>query len=524
MKLRYCLYLTSAPDFTDIANLEELILEGCKKLVKVHPSIGMLKKLLVLNMRDCTCLKSFPSNLEMDSLQILILSGCLKMEKLPEDLGRIKRLTELHIDRTSITELPLFVQQDSIRSRWWTSITDPFGLISKQQHPQRSASLSGFHMLKSLNFSYCNLVQIPESIGGLSCLKKLNLEGNNLLEVPESIGGLLCLQRLYLEGNNFTFLPGSLSQLSHLLTLKLNGCKELEVLPELPHTLQYLHACNCTSLCSITGSSKDPIRINTYRCLINCPKLFTSLAIDSQLLMSETQCLDSCITSQGSTNRLSSFLRYAGIHNNICEFFRFPGSFIKRMDIIYDGNSIPEWFTNKSIGNHVKVELPSDWCFNKFRGYGTCVVFKRKKAFSTLKGYSVKNFDGSSFGRFFPYNHREYFEGKPIRINESYMIWLHYMRNTRKWKEANNFVTFCFKDDVDEGYEVKECGVRLNCDGDLHQDVTNISMLEDLPHGGAICLFGLRGRSSTTKNHNKSKNMEKFMSIPEEQVLTEMDK
>ncbi|GKD09823.1 hypothetical protein Tco_1189508 [Tanacetum coccineum] len=133
------------------------------------------------------------------------------------------------------------------------------------------------------------------------------------------------------------------------------------------------------------------------------------------------------------------------------------------MDIIYDGNSIPEWFTNKSIGNHVKVELPSDWCFNKFRGYGTCVVFKRKKAFSTLKGYSVKNFDGSSFGRFFPYNHREYFEGKPIRINESYMIWLHYMRNTRKWKEANNFVTFCFKDDVDEGYEVKECGLTQVC-------------------------------------------------------------
>ncbi|GJR21416.1 NB-ARC domains-containing protein [Tanacetum coccineum] len=53
MKLRYCLYLRSTPDFTDIANLEELILEGCKKLVKVHPSIGMLKKLLVLNMRDC---------------------------------------------------------------------------------------------------------------------------------------------------------------------------------------------------------------------------------------------------------------------------------------------------------------------------------------------------------------------------------------------------------------------------------------------------------------------------------------
>ncbi|GJY66110.1 NB-ARC domains-containing protein, partial [Tanacetum coccineum] len=213
MKLRYCLYLTSTPDFTDIANLEELILEGCKNLVKVHPSIGMLKKLLVLNMRDCTCLKSFPSKLEMDSLQILILSGCLKLRKLTQDLGRIKSLTELHIDRTSITELPLFGQQESIRSRWCTSITAPFVLLSKQQYPQRSVSLAGFHMLKSLNFSYCNLEQVPDAIGGLSCLWDLNL-----------------------EGNNFTSLPGSLSQLSHLQTLVVNGCKKLEVLSELPHT------------------------------------------------------------------------------------------------------------------------------------------------------------------------------------------------------------------------------------------------------------------------------------------------
>ncbi|GJX98961.1 NB-ARC domains-containing protein [Tanacetum coccineum] len=144
MKLRYCPYLTSTPDFTDIANLEELTLE---------------------DMRDYTCLKSFPSNLEMDSLQIL--------DKLSKDLGRIKTLTELHADRTAITEVPSFVSslinleslsicgQGRIQPRWWTSITAPFGLPSKQQHPQRSVSL---------NFSHCNLVQVPESIGGLPCL------------------------------------------------------------------------------------------------------------------------------------------------------------------------------------------------------------------------------------------------------------------------------------------------------------------------------------------------------------------
>ncbi|GJT25138.1 NB-ARC domains-containing protein [Tanacetum coccineum] len=322
-------------------NLEELTLEGCKKLVKVHLSTRMLKKLVVLNMRNCRHLKSFPSKMEMVSFQILIFSGCLKMQKLPEDLGRIKSLTELHIDRTSITELPLFGQQESIRSRWWT-----FGLLSKQQHPKRSVSLTSFHMLKSLNFSYCNLEQVPYAIGSLSCLRKLNL-----------------------KGNNFTRFPRSLRQLSHLITLTLDCCKKLEVLHELLSSLRIIEARDCTSLCSITKSSK--INTSNYSYLNNCPKLFTNIAIESQVSISETQCLESAITSQGSKNQFSSFLLYAGIYNNRCEFFHSLGSFIGTIDITYHGNTIPEWFKNKSIGNRVKVELPSHWCFNKFRGFGT---------------------------------------------------------------------------------------------------------------------------------------------------------
>ncbi|GJX02962.1 NB-ARC domains-containing protein [Tanacetum coccineum] len=447
MKLRYYLYLTSTPDFTDIVNLKELILKG------------------------------YGFSSDFDSLQILILSWCLKLRKLPDDLCGIKSLTELYIDQTSITELPLFGQQKSIRSRWWTSITGPFGLLSKQQHPQRSLSLSGFHMLKSLKFSFCNLVQISESIGGLSRLEYLGL-----------------------AGNNFTSLPGSLSQLSELQFLDLDDCKKLEVFPELPRSLEYLYARDWTCLCSITGSSKDPIMINTSSFLSNCPKLFTNLAIDSRASISETQYLDSFITSQGSTNRFSSFLEYAGIHNIRCEFFR-SGSFIVKIDIMYDGNSIPEWFTNTSMGNNVKAELPSDWCFNKFRGFGTCVVFRRKKPGGGWRSirYNVKNFDGSPLGGCLPNYHPEHFEDKPIRINESYMIWLHYTRYICEWEEAKNFVTFCFEEN--EEIEVKEFGARVVCDEDLEQD-TNLRMLQDLStlsqHGWASCSTTL-GRYGTVR-------------------------
>ncbi|PWA93965.1 NB-ARC domains-containing protein [Artemisia annua] len=416
MKLRYCCNLTTTPDFSEITNLEELSLEGCVNLVSVHPSIGMLKRLVVLN-----------------------LAGCLKVDQHPSFVSSLINLESLSFGR--------------IQPRWWTSITAPFGLLNKQQHPQRSISLAGLHMLKDLNLSYCNLEQVPESIGGLSCLEDL-----------------------YLDGNNFTSLTGSLSQLSHLRRLNVNGCKKLEVLPELPHGLNYLDASDCTSLREVSGSSnKDPFRkrLNNFK---NCPKLLKNVTIDRERSTSKTECLDSSMTSQGFIYQLSSFIGYLGFDTNRCEFFT-QDSVYSNIDIGYHGNSIPEWFTNRSKGNQVKVELPSDWCCDKFWGFGTCVVFKCKKPLSIFKGYSVNNFDGASLNLYgyIPAVIEGYFDKEVIGIQDSsYLIWLHYSQYTRsEWKEAKNFVTFCFEKNNEDFVEVKECGVRLICDGDLQQqDVT----------------------------------------------------
>ncbi|GJS16672.1 NB-ARC domains-containing protein [Tanacetum coccineum] len=488
MNLRYCSNLTTTPDFSEITNLEELSLEGCVNLVSVHPSIGMLKRLVVLNLRDCKRLQNFPCRVEMDALQVLNLTGCLKVDQLPEALGRIKSLTELHVDRTAITKLPSFVSslinlealsfggQGRIQPRWWTSITAPFGLASKQQHPQRSVSWEGLHMLMFLNFSYCNLEQVPDAIGNLSLLKELHL-----------------------EGNNFSSLPGSLSQLSHLETLIVDGCRKLEVLPELPPSVWIINASHCTSLRDMSESSRDLFKngLNNFR---NCPKLFKNVTIDSHGSISKTQCLDSSITSQGFIHQLSAFLRYfgyMGFQTNRFKFFRSPGNVLGKIfaviDIIYHGNTIPKWFTNRSTKNHIKVELPSDWSFNKLRGYETCAVFKCKKPHKS-KGCTVKNFDGTSLN-YFPVLIEEYFQNEVIGIQDTYMIWLHYTRDTVKWKETKDFVTFCFEEN-NEDVEVKEFGVRLICDEDIQQEA-DLSMLQGLPtptqHGGMLSLLGRSG-------------------------------
>ncbi|GKE09370.1 NB-ARC domains-containing protein, partial [Tanacetum coccineum] len=255
--------------------------------------------------------------------------------------------------------------------------------------------------------------------------------------LPESIGGLSFLNSLDLGGNNFSSLPGSLSQLSHLGYLWVNGCKKLEVLPELPPSIEMMNASYCTSLREVPGSSKHPFK-RRYNEFINCPKLLKNVSIDNEGFILKTECLDSSVTSQGFIHQLCDFLGYLDLETNRCKFF-LQDSGYDVLDILYHGNSMSEWFTNRSTENHVKVELPSDWCYDKIRGFGTCV----------------------------------------------------YTRYTRIWKEAKKFVTFSFFEKNNEDVEVKECGVRLICDEDIEQEADK-RMLQGLPtptqHGGFLSL------------------------------------
>nr|GEX03523.1 NB-ARC domains-containing protein [Tanacetum cinerariifolium] len=154
--------------------------------------------------------------------------------------------------------------------------------------------------------------------------------------------------------------------------------------------------------------------------------------------------------------------------------------------------SMPEWFTNRSTENHVKVELPADWCYDKFRGYGTCVVFKCKKP-CKFKGYTVKKFDGASLigGYFFSRVIEKFLENEVLED----MIWLHYMRYTRGWEEAKNFVTFSYFDENNEEVEcfkrLKEMKLRYCCNLTTTPDFSEITNLEELDLEGCVNLVSV---------------------------------
>ncbi|XP_075670491.1 disease resistance protein Roq1-like [Castanea sativa] len=146
IKLSHSRNLISTPDFSKAPCLKRIDFEGCTNLIEVHPSVGVLKFLKLLNLKDCTSLASLLPKLEMEYLEILILSGCSKVKEIPEFAKVMKRLRELHLNGTAIKYLPLSIEH-----------------------------LTG---LTLLNISHCeNLAALPCAIFRMESLKKFIVFG-----------------------------------------------------------------------------------------------------------------------------------------------------------------------------------------------------------------------------------------------------------------------------------------------------------------------------------------------------------
>ncbi|KAI9126523.1 hypothetical protein K1719_002119 [Acacia pycnantha] len=170
--LSYSKDFIRTPDFSSLPNLEQLILEGCVKLVEVHPSLGQHKKLVVLNMRGCKNLKALPSRMEMDSLKKLIISGCLNVKKLPEFGKNMTNLSVLDVENCK-------------------------NLVCL---PNSTCNLKS---LKVLNILGCSkFSSLPQNIDENKCLEEIDLSGTAIREIPSSMVSLQNLKTLYLDGRN----------------------------------------------------------------------------------------------------------------------------------------------------------------------------------------------------------------------------------------------------------------------------------------------------------------------------------
>ncbi|KAE8725107.1 L-type lectin-domain containing receptor kinase V.9 [Hibiscus syriacus] len=339
--------LIKTPDFTTAPNLEILILEGCTRIVDVHPSVGVLSRLKLLNLRSCTSLRNLPTKSGIESLETLILkdcrnlislpssiggckclktldlSGCYKVENLPENLQQVELLEEIDLSETAIEKPPSFIfQLKNLKVLSLNRLKTPSKLApnlpSLFQVIQRGRIESVPLMLHSLS--------------GLISLRELKLRNCNLRDgdIPSDIYCLHYLEKLELGGNNFISLPVSVIRFPSLQYLGMSNCTELKSIPSL-------------------GASRELFATPSKFC--NAVEQFNGLH---------------CYRLVENSNALT-ILKYR---------LKQVAYLRKSFDAVIPGGEIPKWFRHQTVDSSIKIPLPNNiQNDSQWIGVAFCCIF-----------------------------------------------------------------------------------------------------------------------------------------------------
>ncbi len=246
--------------------------------VSVHSDIFSLSQLLELNLANNE-LANLPSELSlMTELKLLILSGNsfsvvpsvlttledlteLDMSgnflaKLPAQLGFLRKMRKLSVEDNPLKEPPLEVARRGMQAiikflkalgalpltaaavlthqclrKFPVAVLElgercteiDFSSNNLNALPSKFGNM--LPALKTMNFSYNQITQLPQSIEFLTKLQVLNMTANSLLAIPDVIARCTSLRRLLLASNSpLQDIPSTIGNLTALVEIQANNC------------------------------------------------------------------------------------------------------------------------------------------------------------------------------------------------------------------------------------------------------------------------------------------------------------
>ncbi|KAL6289024.1 hypothetical protein ACE6H2_006534 [Prunus campanulata] len=238
MNLRGCQFLEKIPDLSGIPNIKYLILRECTSLVEIDDSVGLLDKLVELDLKGCVTLTRFATRLRLKSLEKLCLSDCKRLESFPEIEVEMQSLRKLDITRSGVRELPSSIA-------YLTGLRSLVAVSSELQLLPNLLPLNHLPNLTHMDLSDCQSLEKIPDLSGIPYIKDLNLSGcTSLVEVDDSIGLLDKLVILILSGCVKLTRFGTRLRLKSLRLLYLRNCKRLESFPEIEVEMESLRTLN----------------------------------------------------------------------------------------------------------------------------------------------------------------------------------------------------------------------------------------------------------------------------------------
>ncbi|TYI03282.1 hypothetical protein ES332_A11G327000v1 [Gossypium tomentosum] len=486
LRLNNCQNLICLPNsFYKLKSLELFSLEGCSRLeifpeimetmerlyeldlsgtaLKELPSsIANLIGLKYLGLNNCENLVCLPDSFyKLKSLEIFNVKGCSRLEIFPEIMDTMERLYELDLIGTALKELPSSI--GNLISLKDFRLNNCENLIYLPNSFYKLQSLEKFNLkgcsrleifpeimdsLYELDLSRTVLKELPSSIDNLIGLKDLrlnkcenlvcsnsNLIVKNLFTADggrpvnqKDLNGLSSLHKLDLSEINLENLPTTIKQFP-LHELILRNCKRLKSLPELPPSLVYLDAYDCTSLKDISSikklfeqelfcedGSNRFLQLKFWNCfklgekgvgndidaddstfleeVSSIKKVLKQAVFCKPLVWLFTNCFQLVQKAVSSAKTPKLEMPFEHMVTLLKDYHQAPPESKKRACIItcVPGSEIPEWFDFKSLGSSINIQLPSEWCSNNSWINFPCFVA------SAVVSFPDSSYSGRGFG------------------------------------------------------------------------------------------------------------------------------
>ncbi|KAK5786730.1 hypothetical protein PVK06_041373 [Gossypium arboreum] len=499
-----CENLVCLPEsFCKLKFLEKLDLKGCLRLEIFPEILETMETLRELDLRG-TALKELPSSIEnLIGLEYLILDNCENLVCLPDSFCKLKFLEKL--DLKGCLRLEIFPEILEIMER--LRKLDLSGTALKEL----PSSIENLIDLKYLILDNCeNLVCLPDSFYKLKSLLALSLCGSSNLVVKnlftttgcrpvkqKDLHGLSSLKELDLSESNLENLPTTIKQFSCLEELILRKCKRLKSLPELPPSLVYLDADDCTSLedvssirklfeqalfCQDLDADKVPSLELTFTNNFKLGEKGVGYDIDvydstsvfcKYLGWLFTNCFRPDQNAARSTETPKLEMPFEQMVTVLKDYHQAPPESKRRIRILtrVPGSEIPEWFDFKSLGSSINIPLPSEWWINFPCFVASVVVSLRDYSDNgMLFGIRCKchlkssNGDSHYLSCSFSVSFLRRLVGwdQMFVLYDDFKVW-EFVKSEASSKRFYNQASFhfCLDDWNEYKFKVKQCGVHL---------------------------------------------------------------
>ncbi|KAM7477417.1 hypothetical protein LguiA_025630 [Lonicera macranthoides] len=197
LNLSHSINLVETPNFSNIPNLEKLVLKNCLSLAEVDESLATLQRLIVLNLKDCKSLRKLPTNIGMvQSLEELIISGCSNHVGAVDELVKLKSLKVFLANYTNLNQLLSAAHEVEVALSHMLSF--PNWITKLNKNPKIISFVCLPSSLVTLSLASCNLSDDAffNDFGSLPLLQNPFLGGNPIRSLPHFIRYLARLKRL----------------------------------------------------------------------------------------------------------------------------------------------------------------------------------------------------------------------------------------------------------------------------------------------------------------------------------------